>query len=160
VAAHLDGAVDVILDAGPSAVGLESTVVDPSGPVPTLLRPGGVPVEALEAVLGQRLARAGSDDAAPSSPGMLTQHYAPRARVRLNAERAQPGEVLLGFGGTKGATLDLSKSGDLVEAAANLFAHLHALDDAGAAVIAVAPIPETGLGLAIADRLRRAAAGR
>lgn len=157
---HLGGQVDLVLDAGPCAVGLESTVLDLTGPVPTLLRPGGLPVEALEEVLGRKLARAGSDDAAPRSPGMLTQHYAPRAKVRLDAQAAGPGEVLLGFGGTPGATLDLSPTGDLVEAAANLFAHLHRLDAAGAATIAVAPIPESGLGLAINDRLRRAAAGR
>lgn len=157
---HLGGQVDLVLDDGPSAVGLESTVVDLTGPVPTLLRPGGLPVEALEAVLGRKLARAGSDDAAPRSPGMLTQHYAPRAKVRLDAQAAHPGEVLLGFAGTPGATLDLSPAGDLVEAAANLFAHLHRLDAAGAETIAVAPIPESGLGLAINDRLRRAAAGR
>lgn len=157
---HLDGQVDLVLDAGPCAVGLESTVVDLTGPVPTLLRPGGVPVEALENVLGRPLAQAGSDDAAPRSPGMLTQHYAPQARVRLEADAALPGEVLLGFGGTPGAGLDLSPAGDLVEAAANLFAHLHRLDESGAQTIAVAPIPEFGLGLAINDRLRRAAAGR
>jgi len=157
---HLGGQVDLVLDAGPCAVGLESTVVDLTGPVPTLLRPGGLPVEALEEVLGRTLASAGSDDAAPRSPGMLTQHYAPRAKVRLDAQAAHPDELLLGFGGTPGAALDLSPAGDLVEAAANLFAHLHRLDAAGAATIAVAPIPERGLGLAINDRLRRAAAGR
>lgn len=157
---HLGDAVDLVLDAGPCQVGLESTVVDVTGAAPTLLRPGGIPVEAIEEALRRPLARAGSNDAAPASPGMLTQHYAPQARVRLNAAEKRPEELFLGFGGTPGATLDLSPSGDLVEAAANLFAHLHKLDEAGTDVIAVAPIPETGLGLAINDRLRRAAAGR
>lgn len=160
VAEGLGDKVDLILDGGATAVGLESSVLDLTGAVPVLLRPGGVPVEALEGVLGRPVARAGTDDTAPKSPGMLTQHYAPRAPVRLNATDKRPGEALLGFAGTPGADLDLSPAGNDVEAAANLFAYLHALDARAPAGIAVAPIPDAGLGLAINDRLRRAAAGR
>lgn len=160
VADGLSGKVDLILDGGPTAVGLESTVVDLTGPNPVLLRPGGVPAEALEDALGTALVVAAGDAATPKSPGMLAQHYAPGAPVRLNAVEKRPGEVMLGFAGTPGADLDLSPAGDDVEAAANLFAYLHALDARGPAGIAVAPIPEAGLGLAINDRLRRAAAAR
>jgi len=151
-----DGGPELILDDGPCEVGLESTVVDLSTPTPTLLRPGGVSRELLEQVLGP-LALAGSDDHAPKSPGMMSRHYAPRAKLRMNAESAGDGEAFLGFGtvDAPGAP-NLSPGGDLTEAAANLFKLLHALDDSGVAAIAVAPIPETGLGLAINDRLRRA----
>ncbi|MEK9725888.1 MAG: Sua5 family C-terminal domain-containing protein, partial [Rhodospirillaceae bacterium] len=104
------------------------------------------------------LAIAGSDDSAPKSPGMLSRHYAPTTPVRLGATDARPGEALLGFGpDTAGATRSLSAAGDLTEAAANLFAMLHDLDGGGYAAIAVAPIPDSGLGRAINDRLRRAA---
>ncbi|HHS93718.1 MAG TPA: translation factor Sua5, partial [Rhodobacterales bacterium] len=124
-----------------------------------LLRPGGLPVEAIEEALGGPLARHDPGDAI-NAPGQMASHYAPRARMRLNAESALPGERLLGFGDVPGAVLNLSQSGDLVAAAANLFGHLHALDEAGDAPIAVAPIPDHGLGRAINDRLRRAAAPR
>lgn len=158
VLASLGGRVDLILDGGPCRVGVESTVVDVSGAEPALLRPGGVPREEIEALIGP-LATAAEDPDAPKSPGQLLSHYAPRLPVRLNAEAAAPGEALLGFG-PGACTANLSASGDLVEAAANLFALLHALDDASHTGIAVKPIPETGLGLAINDRLRRAAAPR
>ncbi|WP_297774094.1 Sua5 family C-terminal domain-containing protein, partial [uncultured Roseovarius sp.] len=117
-----------------------------------------VPVEALEAALGQPIARH-ADGAALSAPGQMRSHYAPGTKVRLEAEAPRPGEVMLGFGPVE-ADLNLSRAGDLTEAAANLFHHLHALDANGAEGIAVSPIPESGLGLAINDRLRRAAAPR
>lgn len=158
VAAGLDGRIDAILDGGPCPVGLESTIVAP-GPAPALLRPGGLPAEAIEACLGQPLARP-ADPATPNAPGQLSSHYAPGAPVRLNADTAQPGELLLGFGAMDcDLNLNLSPAGDLTEAAANLFQHLHALDARGQP-IAVAPIPDHGLGRAINDRLARAAAPR
>lgn len=155
----LGGRIAAVLDGGPCAVGVESTIVDMTG-APRLLRAGGVPVEALEAALGAPvLAPPEPSSAAPVAPGMLASHYAPRARVRLNAVAAESGETLLGFGG--GAEpWTLSPTGDLDEAAACLFTRLHQMDAAGVGAIAVAPIPNTGLGLAINDRLRRAAAPR
>src|SRR6056297_1668233 len=110
----------------------------------------------MEAALGQPVARR-AEDAALSAPGQMRSHYAPGAKVRLEAEAPRPGEVMLGFGPVE-ADLNLSRAGDLTEAAATLFHHLHALDAMGAEGIAVSPIPETGLGRAINDRLRRAAA--
>lgn len=155
----LSGRIAAVLDGGPCAVGLESTILLPD-PEPTLLRPGGLPVEALEAALGGPLAT-GGDAGKPTSPGQLASHYAPDAALRLNATEAQSGEVLVGFGAVQGA-LSLSETGDLVQAAARLF---HALREADRLAgpqgrIAFAPIPETGLGRAINDRLRRAAAPR
>lgn len=158
VAAGLNGRIDAVLDGGACNVGVESTILGLSD-TPTLLRPGGLPVEALEAALGAPLA--GRTEGDPlTAPGQMTSHYAPGATVRLNATEVAEGERLLGFGQVTGATLNLSPAGDLTEAAANLFHHLHALDQGGSAPIAVSPIPETGLGLAINDRLRRAAAPR
>ena len=158
----LSGRIAGVLDGGVCAVGVESTILslDP----PRLLRPGGIPVEALEEALRQPL-ESGGDAAKPNAPGQLTSHYAPGASVRLEATDARPGEVWIGFGPeTAGADLTLSAHGDLVEAAANLFAALRAADrlaqERGAGVIAIAPIPEKGLGRAINDRLRRAAAPR
>jgi L-threonylcarbamoyladenylate synthase len=155
----LSGRIAAVLDGGPCAVGLESTILQPD-PQPVLLRPGGLPVEVLEASLGQTLAQGGDADK-PTSPGQLASHYAPWAALRLNATEGRPGEVLVGFGPVKG-DLTLSASGDLIEAAATLF---HALREADHLAgpdgrIAFAPIPETGLGRAINDRLRRAAAPR
>jgi L-threonylcarbamoyladenylate synthase len=165
VLADLDGRIDWILDAGPSRHGVESTIVAclPGGP--TLLRPGAVPREALEETLGRVLAEATPPSGAPTAPGQLASHYAPNARLRLHALDVGPDEAALDFGGAlTGAPsrtrLDLSPAGDLAEAAANLFAYLRALDASGAAMIAVAPIPGRGLGAAINDRLRRAAAPR
>lgn len=151
----------IILDGGPCAVGVESTIVGLAGDRPVLLRPGGVPAEAIEAQIGPLdLPRAGLVEA----PGMLASHYAPAARVRLGAASASAGEALLAFGPDVPnggvATLNLSRTGDLEEAAANLYAHLRALDRPGIAGIAVMPVPERGLGRAINDRLRRAAAPR
>ena len=155
----LSGRIAAVLDGGPCAVGLESTIVL-ADPDPVLLRPGGLPVEALEAALGGPLAMGGDADK-PTSPGQLASHYAPAAGVRLEATQARPGEVLVGFGPVKGA-LTLSESGDLVEAAARLFQTLREADRLAGpgGHIAFAPVPETGLGRAINDRLRRAAAPR
>ncbi|CAA7614673.1 L-threonylcarbamoyladenylate synthase [Magnetospirillum sp. UT-4] len=161
VAESLGARVAMILDGGPCRVGLESTVLDLSGPVPTLLRPGGIAPEAIEAVLGEELLHPAEDPAAPRSPGMLESHYAPGLPVRLDARSRRDGEALLAFGAAPAdAALNLSPAGDLEEAAANLFASLRALDRPDFTAIAVMPIPETGLGLAINDRLRRAAAPR
>ena len=145
-----------VLEGGACAVGLESTIIGLVGGTPRLLRPGAVSAARVEAVLGHPL-RVPEDGI--QAPGMMTSHYAPAAAVRMNAEAAREGEALLGFGGTEGAASDLSPVGDLAEAAANLFAMLRALDGQ-AETIAVAPIPERGLGVAINDRLRRAAAPR
>ncbi len=149
--------VALVLDGGACRVGLESSVLDLSTETPTLLRAGGVTHEALEEVIAAPVAVAGIDDTAPKSPGMMSRHYAPRTPLRMNASEVKDGEVLLGFGRNDGAVADLSPNSDLVEAAANLFRMLHELDGGGYSGIAVAPIPERGLGRAINDRLRRAA---
>jgi L-threonylcarbamoyladenylate synthase len=159
VAAGLSGRIAAILDGGPCAVGVESTIIGLTG-TPTLLRPGGLPLEAIGAALGAPLSRPPlGAEAAPSSPGQLRSHYAPGAAVLPNVTAPAPGQRLLGFGPVSGAEMNLSPAGDLTEAAANLFAMLHALDD-GQSPIAVSPIPDHGLGRAINDRLRRAAAPR
>lgn len=155
----LGEAVDMILDGGPCAVGVESTVVRFADDGATLLRAGGVTREQIEALLGHGL-QAPQAKADLHSPGMLESHYAPHAPLRLNALSPQLGEVYLGFGLYDGGPWTLSKSGDLQEAAANLFKMLHDVDDSSPEAIAVAPIPMTGLGEAINDRLRRAAAPR
>ena len=153
--------VDMILDGGPCRVGVESTVVDLTGETPALLRPGGIPVEDLTKVFGQRPVHHLSDDTAPKSPGQLSSHYAPNRPVRLDAADVRPDEALLAFGpGFPNAQANLSPSGDLQEAAANLFAALRDLDRAPFTGIAVTPIPDHGLGAAINDRLNRAAAPR
>lgn len=164
VRAELGERIAAILDGGPCRVGIESTVLDLAGAEPILLRPGGIAREAIEAVLGP-LGQGGGSDAAPRSPGMLASHYAPRLPLRLDAAEARPGEALLAFGpGAPPAgfaeTRYLSRTGDLAEAAANLFAMLRALDRPGFSGIAVMAIPEHGLGAAINDRLRRAGAPR
>ena len=165
VAESLGDRVPMILDGGPCLVGVESTVLDLTAATPTLLRPGGVTREAIEAVIGPvALSDAlPSGDAARKSPGQLASHYAPGRPVRLNAISVGLDEGLLAFGPLPPAgaalTYNLSPTGDLGEAAANLFAHMRALDRPGIGRIAVMPIPETGLGLAINDRLRRAAVG-
>ena len=162
VLADLRGRIDLIIDAGPCAVGVESTIVS-CLERPTLLRPGGVPREAIEATLGVALAMAPLADDAPVAPGMLSSHYAPKAALRLDAEGVENGEALLAFGKApafSGIMLNLSPRGDLIEAAANLFSHLRALDASGTRRIAVMKVPEEGLGEAINDRLKRAAAPR
>ena len=157
VVAGLGGRIEAVIDGGACLVGVESTIVSCAGE-PALLRSGGVPIEALEACLGRPFSQADDPDT-PQSPGQLASHYAPKGAVRLNATDQRDGEVLLGFGNVT-CDLNLSKSGDLVEAAARLFECLHQLDDMGAQSIAVSPIPTTGLGAAINDRLKRAAAPR
>lgn len=164
-AAHVEGElgnrVALILDAGSCPIGVESTVLDLTGETPMLLRPGGVPIEDLAAFLGP-IATAATGPA--RSPGMLASHYAPSLPLRLDARTARPGEALLAFGPEAPPgfhkVLWLSRAGDLAEAAANLFAMLRTLDRPDFAAIAVMPIPEEGLGRAINDRLRRAAAPR
>lgn len=159
VAEGLDGKVDLILDGGACPVGVESTIVGFLDDVPRLLRPGGLAREDIEAVLDRPLASA-DFTTAPTSPGQVASHYAPRATLRLNAEAPRTGEIYLGFGPDAQNGYSLSRSGDLIEAAANLFRLLHEIDQTNAATIAVAPIPMTGLGEAINDRLARAAAPR
>jgi L-threonylcarbamoyladenylate synthase len=158
--ADLRGRIDLIIDGGAAPVGVESTIVACLDR-PTLLRPGGVAREDIARVLGKPPdADETPDDTAPRAPGMMTSHYAPKAALRLNAGEARDGETLLGFGPHASAAANLSPRGDLIEAAANLFSHLRALDAAGARAIAVMPIPREGLGEAINDRLERAAAPR
>ena len=165
VADDLRDQVAVILDAGPTGIGLESTIVGFAGTEPTLLRSGGLPRQDIEALLGRPLASP-SMGTGPVAPGMLASHYAPAARLRLDATEVRQGEALLAFGpdlprdtGEAIAVVNLSPDGDLAEAAARLFAALRELDSK-AERIAVAPIPDHGLGEAINDRLRRAAAPR
>jgi len=174
LAAHVEsdlaGRIDLIIDGGPVAVGVESTIVG-CFDAPILLRPGGLSRERIEAVLGAALARppaeAEGDDSQPLAPGMLASHYAPRANVRLNAREVAPGEALLAFGPSRlpgldaaAAVMNLSPAGDLDEAAANLFGYLRTLDAKSPRAIAVMTIPEEELGEAINDRLRRAAVAR
>jgi L-threonylcarbamoyladenylate synthase len=170
VAADLSGRIDLIVDGGAVEVGVESTILG-CFDAPMLLRPGGVPREAIERVLELRLqqppADTNSETAQPLAPGMLASHYAPRTKVRLDAEHIEEGEALLGFGlplppgaDRAMAAMNLSARGDLHEAAAHLFGYLRALDALQARTIAVMPIPNEGLGEAINDRLRRAAIGR
>jgi L-threonylcarbamoyladenylate synthase len=154
--------INLVLDGGPCDVGIESTIVACLDDRPRLLRPGGIAREAIEALLGAALAVIdGRASRGPIAPGMLASHYAPRAALRLDATSLEPGEAGLDFGGRFPPgeyVLDLSAAGDTVEAAANLYSYLRRLDAAGADTIAVAPIPPQGLGEAIRDRLKRAAA--
>jgi L-threonylcarbamoyladenylate synthase len=170
VLADLRGRVDLIVDGGPAPVGVESTIIACIDG-PTLLRPGGLARENIKKRLGHGLAAAphatAGEVSAPQAPGMLASHYAPRARLRLDVTEVRPGEALLAFGdrlpagaNQAAAVLNLSARGDLIEAAANLFSHLRALDAGGAKAIAIMPVPRTGLGEAINDRLQRAAAPR
>jgi L-threonylcarbamoyladenylate synthase len=148
VLASLDGRIPLIVDAGPTGHGLESTIVALTGGLPRLLRPG--PID---------LGLSADDAGAIEAPGQLRSHYAPTKRLRLDAVDGRPGEWLIGFGAISGDAT-LSAAGDLVEAAARLFDLLHEAERSGRAAIAVAPIPAGGLGAAINDRLRRAAAPR
>jgi len=165
VAAEFGDAVACILDAGQCRVGLESTIVGFAGDEAVLLRSGGITRQAVEEVLGRRLASS-DEPLKVTAPGMLASHYAPKSSVRLRATQVRPGEALISFGavlpdnaGAAVATINLSPSGDLAEAAANLFSALRAVDEK-APTIAVMPIPDEGLGEAINDRLKRAAAPR
>jgi len=162
VMADLRGRIDLMIDGGPCEVGVESTIVACLGE-PTLLRPGGLARDRIEAMLGQALAVALIADETPIAPGMLASHYAPKAKLRIDADAPRDGEALLAFGLAPefaGTTFNLSPRGDLIEAAANLFSHLRALDAAGATSVAVMRVPQDGLGEAINDRLARAAAPR
>jgi L-threonylcarbamoyladenylate synthase len=173
VLADLHGVIDLIVDGGATPLGLESTIVACLD-APVLLRPGGLPRAEIERVLGHALAEhvpanlaADDAEASPLAPGQLASHYAPRASLRLDATQVRAGEALLAFGpdlpeGAAQASriLNLSRRGDPIEAAANLFSHLRALDGTGVATIAVMPVPHGGLGEAINDRLQRAAAPR
>jgi L-threonylcarbamoyladenylate synthase len=170
VLADLGGRIDFVVDGGAAPLGLESTIVACLGE-PVLLRPGSLSRAAIERALGRPLASQPADnvcaDDVPLAPGMLASHYAPRTPLRLNASDVGAGEALLAFGPKPAAgaqhavrTLNLSQRGDLIEAAANLFAQLRALDGAGAQAIAVMPVPREDLGEAINDRLARAAAPR
>ena len=166
----LAGKIDLILDGGPCESGLESTVVDASTDQAVILRPGGITRNAVADTLKATgfvdpIAdqEAVTQPLQPVAPGQLASHYAPRATVRLNATKAVADEELIGFGSVAGSgtlALSLSASGDLIQAAANLFAMLHRADDSGTTKIAIAPIPDEGIGEAINDRLRRAAAPR
>lgn len=158
MATGLGGRIPAVLDAGSCAVGVESTIIGWQDGRATMLRPGGISAEQLEAVLDQPLLYPGINPDAPTAPGQLTSHYAPKASLRMNADAVRPGEVMIGFGPIAGE-MTLSATGDLTEAAAALFDILHQADALGRP-IAVAPIPETGLGAAINDRLNRAAAPR
>lgn len=157
----LSGRIAAVLDGGPCAVGVESTILAPGHP-PRLLRPGGIGPEAIAALLDAQITRP-ADAALPEAPGQLASHYAPNALVRLNATTATAGEIWVGFGpDCHGAALSLSPSGDLDEAAARLFDLLRRADQLAGPLgrIAIAPIPSHGIGLAINDRLNRAAAPR
>ncbi len=165
VASELGDRVPLVVDGGATPVGLESTIVRVANGRVHLLRPGGIPAEEIEAVAGEPVLRLAAKGVV--APGMLASHYAPEAALRLNVTAVQPGEALLAFGQWRAANLgqasayrNLSETGDLREAAANLFAMLKELDHGAGRVIAVEPIPTTGLGEAINDRLARAAAPR
>lgn len=166
VAEELEGRLEMVLDGGACTVGIESTIVDVQNPeTPLILRPGSITPAMLEAVIGQPLELSGKKASAITAPGQMESHYAPHLPVRLQVTHPLPDEILLAFGSPPAdrhpaAMLQLSETGDLLEAAANLFHHLRAADRPGYRGIAVMPIPEEGLGIAINDRLRRAAAPR
>lgn len=164
VVQSLGDAVDLIVDDGACELGLESTIVGFFDKGPVLLRSGALKTSEVEAVLGKPLQRHTEAETNPQSPGQLLSHYAPAASLRLNVTDVHEGEALLGFGPnllpTQGLAINLSKSGNLQKAAARLFSALHELDASGAKTIAVMPLPDEGLGEAINDRLKRAAAPR
>jgi len=157
VAESLGDKVDMILDGGKCEVGVESTIVDVTGKDVFLLRAGGVAKEDIEDFLHEKVFVSHGDPNKPSSPGQMLRHYAPEHRFRINVEEPKDGEFYIGFGNCRNADINLSVNGDLREAAANLFAYMRKADSmAGEKGIAIAPIPEKGLGLAINDRIRRA----
>ena len=149
--------VDMILDGGPCRVGVESTIIDVTSPQIVLLRAGGTALEDLEEFLGEKILISDGDPNKPSAPGQLLKHYAPKNSLRINANEKQENEFLIGFGNVDNADLNLSANGDLKEAAANLFAYMRLADEkCGNKSLAMSPIPQTGLGLAINDRIKRA----
>jgi L-threonylcarbamoyladenylate synthase len=168
VASDIGERISLIIDAGPCRVGLESTIVRVNEGEAILLRPGGIAAEHIESETGITLTRPGGDSSSVlQAPGMMLSHYAPKARLHMNVSSVSPADVLIGFAGERPsgwksarAVFDLSPRGDLTEAAANLFSTMKQADAAGAERIAVVPIPQVGLGEAINDRLRRAAAPR
>ena len=159
-----DGGPAMIVDGGPCLIGVESTVIDLSGDTPALLRPGGLEAEDIEAVIGPletaEAAEPGKQGGAQKSPGQMDRHYAPDLPLRLDAEAPKPGEAFLAFGPVAPEapedSMNLSPTSDLAEAAANLFSMIRALDGPPFTGIAVMAVPDTGLGQAINDRLRRA----
>lgn len=158
VADSLGDKVDVILDGGPCRVGVESTIIDVTGKNVVLLRAGGIALENLEAFLGEKVLISHGNPDLPSSPGQMLKHYAPSHDFRINATSREPDEFFIGFGKVADCDLNLSPRADLCEAAANLFAYMRLADSQDKySKIAMSPIPESGLGLAINDRIRRAA---
>lgn len=165
LAAHVADSlpIDFVIDGGPCRVGLESTIVRVEDGCIVVLRPGAITADALEKTAGLPVSVDTKSTSAPSAPGQMESHYAPRLPMRLDVTDVVPDDALLAFGPAipgAGATENLSKAGDLAEAAANLFAMMRALDETSCSRIAVMPVPEEGLGIAINDRLRRAAAPR
>ncbi|WP_310621014.1 L-threonylcarbamoyladenylate synthase [Flexibacterium corallicola] len=165
VIADLERHLSWVIDGGATSVGIESTIISLIGERPTLLRPGGIARTHIEEILGEPLATAGSDDSAPQAPGMLSSHYAPDNPIRLDATALLDEDVLITFGAATienseraKRVINLSPAGDLTEAAANLFSALRKADRESKGKIAISPIPTTGLGEAINDRLKRAAA--
>ena len=162
VAADLGAKIDLVLDSGAAQLGIESTIIGLTGAPPVLLRQGALTRERIEEALGEKIILGGHGAQKPSAPGQTAAHYATHTPLRLNASDVSPGEVLLAFGTPLGAAKivrNLSATRDLTEAAANLFSHLRELDRMNASAIAVMPIPNSGLGEAINDRLRRATLG-
>lgn len=159
VADSLGNKVDMILDGGPCAIGVETTIVDLTGKNMVILRAGGLPKEELEAFTGEKVYLSDGNPDKPSAPGQLLKHYAPRLPLRINVDEkdVRPGEFFIGFGNVRSARLNLSPRADLREAAANLFAYMREAEkNSEFTGIAISPIPENGLGLAINDRIRRA----
>lgn len=159
VADSLGDKVDMILDGGPCKIGVETTIIDLTTPEMVMLRAGGLSKEEIESFTGEKVVVSHGDPNKPSAPGQLLKHYAPRMPMRINVaqEDVRPDEFYIGFGGVKNARLNLSPSGSLNEAAANLFAYMRLAEThTEYRGIAMSPIPETGLGLAINDRIRRA----
>ncbi len=155
----LSGRIDAIIDAGSCSIGVESTILAVTDETVRMLRPGGIPAEEISRIAGMEITTSGGSGII-EAPGMMSSHYAPECRLRLNAAEPREGETFLGFGKIDCGPHNLSRSGDLHEAAANLFSLLREIDRTGVKTVAVAPIPERGLGRAINDRLRRAAAPR
>lgn len=157
VAESLGTKVDIILDGGACQVGVESTIIDVTGKDVVLLRAGGVSIEDLEEFLNEKILISNGNPDLPSSPGQMLKHYAPNHNLRINATKAEADEFLIGFGNVENAQLNLSPRGDLCEAASNLFAFLRKADETkDYQKLAMSPIPKTGLGLAINDRIKRA----